>query len=175
METNVKLENVRLSFPALWQPRQGPDAKSKPAYQAAFILHKEHNAKEIAAVKAVIAQIVRDSFKGKQPPKICLRDGSEKPEVDGYGESVMFINARSDKPPHVVDRKLNPLKESGSIPYAGCYVNATIRLWAQDNNYGKRINAQLRGVQFVRDGDSFGEANIDVTKEFKALDDDAAI
>jgi hypothetical protein len=172
---NITLNNVRLSFPALWEPRKGPDATSKPAYQAAFILDKKDNAAEIAAVKAAIAAIVKDSFKGKQPPKIALRDGAEKPDVDGYGETVMFINSRSDKRPHVIGRKMEQLAESDGKPYAGCYVNASIRLWAQDNQYGKRINAQLRAVQFVKDGDEFGDSAVDVNKEFKPLDEEDVI
>jgi len=172
---NITLNNVRLSFPALWEPRKGPDATSKPAYQAAFILDKKDNAAEIAAVKAAIAAIVKDSFKGKQPPKIALRVGAEKPDVDGYGETVMFINSRSDKRPHVIGRKMEQLAESDGKPYAGCYVNASIRLWAQDNQYGKRINAQLRAVQFVKDGDEFGDSAVDVNKEFKPLDEEDVI
>jgi len=172
---NITLNNGRLSFPALWEPRKGPDATSKPAYQAAFILDKVHNAAEITAVKAAIAAIVKDSFKGKQPPKIALRDGAEKPDVDGYGETVMFINSRSDKRPHVIGRKMEQLAESDGKPYAGCYVNASIRLWAQDNQYGKRINAQLRAVQFVKDGDEFGDSAVDVNKEFKPLDEEDVI
>lgn len=172
---NVTLNNVRLSFPSLWEPRKGPDANSKASYQAAFILDKKSNAAEIMAVKNAIMQIVKEGFKGKAPPKIALRDGSEKPDVDGYGDGVMFINARSDRRPHVVDRKLNPLDANSNIPYAGCYVNATVRLWPQDNNYGKRINAQLRAVQFVADGEPFGEGNIDINKEFTVLDDDNAV
>lgn len=177
METTVKLNNVRLSFPALWQPRVGPDANSKPSYQASFILDKKANAADIEKVRAVIAAIVKESFKGKQPPKICLRDGSEKPDVDGYGDGVMFISARSDKKPEVVARNMEKLIESDNKVYAGCVVNATVRLWAQDNQYGKRINAQLRAIQFVKDGAPFGEGAVDVTKEFTALpdEDDGAI
>lgn len=172
---NVTLNNVRLSFPALWEPRKGPDANSKASYQAAFILDKKDNAADIAAVKAAIAAITKETFKGKQPPKICLRDGSEKPDLEGYGDGVMFINARSDKRPHVIGRKMEAIGPDDGIVYAGCYVNATVRLWGQDNNYGKRINAQLRAIQFVKKGDAFGDGDIDVMKEFKPLDDESPI
>jgi hypothetical protein len=168
---NVTLNNVRLSFPALWEPRKGPDANSKASYQAAFLLDKKDNAADIAAVKAAIAAITKETFKGKQPPKIALRDGSEKPDLEGYGDDVMFINARSDKRPHVIGRKMEAIGPDDGIVYAGCYVNATIRLWGQDNQYGKRINAQLRAIQFVKKGDAFGDGDIDVMKEFKPLDD----
>ena len=168
-ETIVKLSNVRLSFPALWTARKGPEATSKAKFSGAFILNKKTNAKDIAAVQAVIAQIVKDEFKGKAPPKICLRDGSEKGDTNGYGPDVMFLNASSESRPQVVDRDMTPLVEEDGRPYAGCYVNATIRLWKQDNQFGKRINAALRAVQYVTKGEPFGGDVVDVNKEFSAL------
>ena len=45
--------------------------------------------------------------------------------------------------------------EPSGRPYAGCYVNAVLEFWAQDNKFGKRVNATLMGVQFFRDGDAF--------------------
>ena len=170
-KTNVKLVNARLSFPALFRPKKGPEENSKEAFSATFILDKKTNASSIKAIKDMIAQIVRDDFKGKTPPKICLRDGAEK-ELDGYGEDVMFISARCDRRPQVVGRDMSSLVEGDGILYAGCYVNATVRLWAQDNKFGKRINAQLRAVQFVKEGSRFGEGPVDVSKEFEALPDE---
>ena len=34
-------------------------------------------------------------------------------------------------------------------------MNAILDIWAQDNQYGKKVNAQLQGVQFFKDGDAF--------------------
>jgi len=59
------------------------------------------------------------------------------------------------------------MEDDGTI-YAGCYVNAIISLWAQDNTYGKRINAQLEGVQFCNNGEPLGAGGIDVD-EFDAF------
>ena len=43
--------------------------------------------------------------------------------------------------------------------YSGCYVNTNITLWPQDHSVGgKGVNANLRIVQFFRDGDAFGTA-----------------
>ena len=41
------------------------------------------------------------------------------------------------------------------IVYSGCYVNASIDIYAFDN-VGKGNSAGLRGVQFLRKGDAFG-------------------
>lgn len=155
----VKLNNVRGSFLYLFQPNTGPQKDSDPSYSATFLMDKKENAKDIAALKAGIDKVIRDAFKGKHPGagRICLHDGSEKPEVDGYGADVMFVSARNARRVAVVDRDLTPLTEEDGKPYAGCYLNAVIRLWPQDNKYGRRVNASLGNVQFVRDGEPFGE------------------
>jgi hypothetical protein len=67
----------------------------------------------------------------------------------------------------VVDLQGNPLVTTDGKPYAGCYVNANIDVWWQDNKYGKRVNASLRSVQFVKDGESFGAGPLDAAKEFE--------
>ena len=172
METNIKLNNVRLSFPALFQAKKFAPTDAKGAYSATFILDKKTNAKEIAAINTAINDIVRETFKGKRPPKVCLRDGSEKADTDGYGDDILFIGTRTDKRPQVINRDMSPLTEEDGKPYAGCYVNAVIQLWGQDNQYGKRINAKLRAVQFAKDGKSFGEGDIDVNKAFAPIEED---
>lgn len=174
-ETNriIRLTNVRLSFPSLFRETKFAPTDAKGSYSATFILDKKANAMEIAEIKRATDLLIRDVFKGKHPgtQKVCLRDGAEKPDTDGYGEGVMFVGARTDKRPSVVNRDLSPLTEDDGKPYAGCYVNATIEVWAQDNQYGKRINAKLRAVQFYKDGDSFGSARVDPAREFTAIND----
>jgi hypothetical protein len=172
METNIKLNNVRLSFPALFTAKKFAPTDAKGAFSATFILDKKTNAKEIAAINTAINDIVRETFKGKRPPKVCLRDGSEKADTDGYGDDVLFIGTRSEKRPQVINRDMSPLVEEDGKPYAGCYVNAVIQLWGQDNQYGKRINAKLRAVQFAKDGKTFGEGEIDVNKAFSPIEGD---
>ncbi len=70
------------------------------------------------------------------------------------------------------------MAEEDGVIYAGCYVNASIEIWAQDNQYGKAIRATLRGVQFFRDGDAFTANNVAAADEFDDLsvdgDDDLA-
>lgn len=52
--------------------------------------------------------------------------------------------------------------------YGGCWAHILIRPWYQDGKkvgagYGKRVNAGLVGVQFIRDDEPFGEGRIDDT------------
>jgi hypothetical protein len=163
---------VRLSYPNLFTAKAGPDG-GKPTYSAVFLLDKKQNAEDIRAIQAGIAQIVKEGLKGKHPgpDRICLRDGSAKPDTEGYGPGVMFISARNEKRPGVVDQQLTPLTAEDGKPYAGCYVYATVRLWAQDNQFGRRVNASLRNVQFVRDGEPFGEKPVLPEEDFVAVDE----
>jgi hypothetical protein len=172
----VTLRNVRLSFPALFEPKKGPEETSKSAYAATFLLDKELNATDIKAVQAAISALVKAEFKGVTPPKVCLRDGNEKNHLDGYGPDVMFISARNEKRQLVLDRDAKtPVVASDNKIYAGCYVNAVIRLWAQNNKFGKRINASLGPVQFVRDGEEFGDSKINPADHFQPVSDDAVV
>jgi hypothetical protein len=168
----IKLNNVRLSFPALFKPKAGPDG-GEPKYSATFLLDKQKHAATIKEIQLAIENLHKTELKGKHMKGTCLHDGSEKPDMDGYGPGVMYVSASEKKRIPIVDRDMSPLVEEDSKPYAGCYVNASIRLWVQDNQYGKRINAALVAVQFAKDGDSFGAAPVNVEEEFAPLDDDA--
>lgn len=174
--SNLQIQNVRLSYPNLWKAK-AMEQGQEPKFSAAFILDKKLDAKQIAAIQAAMKVVAEEKWgAGKVPKgvKYCLRDGGEqgRADTDGYGPDKMFFNANSVKRIPVVDRNLAPLDEQSGKPYAGCFVNVSIKLWAQDNQYGKRVNAQLRAVQFVKDGPAFGEAPVDVSKEFTELPED---
>ena len=159
----VMIREARLAFPALFQPRT-VNGEGKPRYSATLLL--EADDPQLAGIKKAIHIVAREKWKDKAPAilvslekvgKVALHDGDEKAQYDGFA-GTMFVaaSAQETAPPTVVDAARQALTERSGKPYAGCYVNASTELWAQDNAYGKRINATLRGVQFVRDGDSFG-------------------
>lgn len=168
---NVTLNTVRLSYPNLFKATAF-QKDQEPKFSAAFLLNKKTDAKQIATFQAAMKSVAEEKWGvGKVPKgvKLCLRDGKEKEDTDGYGPDIMFFSAASAKRIPVVGRDLTPLTEQDGKPYAGCYVNVVVRLWAQDNDFGKRVNAQLRTVQFVKDGEAFGDKPADPTKEFAAL------
>ncbi len=107
----VRLQNTRLSFPQLFQPKAFSDGKGKPNFSATFLLDKKANAAEIAAIRAAIAFVVKEDAKGKTPgpDRLCLQDGSKKPDVDGYGPEIMYVSARNEKRPGVVILYVFPL------------------------------------------------------------------
>jgi hypothetical protein len=165
----IKLPNVRLSFPHLFQTaRFGGEDTGK--YEASFILDKSEHADQIKTIQAEINRLMKDELKGKIPAdKIALKDGDEMGRHEYEGK--MVIKATTKKRPLVLDRDRSPLQEEDRRIYAGCYTHGIISLWAQNNQYGKRINASLEGVMFAKDGEPFGDGGISAD-EFDTFDDD---
>lgn len=167
----IKLENVRLSFPSLFRKAQFNGVETK--YEATLLLSKSEHASAIEQIQAAVKSKIANDLKGAKlaADKICLRDGDEV-EYEGY-EGHMSLKAANKKRPLVLNKDKTPLTEDDNVIYGGCYVNAIVELWAQNNEYGKRINANLLGVQFVRDGESFGAGGVSATTDdFDDLGDD---
>lgn len=169
---SIKLNHVRLSFPSLFQKAQFDGTETK--YEATFLLDKVKHAATIKEIEAFIAAKVASDLKGAKVPgnKLCLRDGDEV-EYDGYA-GHMTLKASTKKRPLVLNKDKSPLTEEDGVVYSGCYVNAIIDLWAQDNQFGKRINATLLGVQFAADGEAFSSGGKSANPDdFDDLDGEA--
>ncbi len=169
MSTNVrvKLTDVRLSYPSLFQ--KGEYEGSETKYGATFLIEPGAQVSLIKEIQEAMVTAGESLWgEGKIPKKvtICLHDGDDKvdPETgeikDGY-EGMQYLSARTDVRPQVVDRSRNPVTEEDGVFYAGCHVIAYIDIWAQ-KEYGGKINASLRGVQFYRDDAPFGAAPMSV-------------
>jgi len=160
----IKVTNVRLAFPCLFTPEQF-NGTGDPAYSATLLLDKGNHSDQIKQIKAAIEAVAKDKWKGKAAAvleslgtdKKCLRDG-DATEYDGFQGAMSLHTRRREKDgaPSVFDTDKTRLKESDGKPYGGCYVDAVVDVWAQDNAFGKRVNATLAGVKFVNDGDAFG-------------------
>lgn len=156
----IMIRDVRLAFPSIFK-QSAPKAGGELAFSASFLLSKTH--KQIPELKAAFKTLAKEKWGAKADAvlkaleaadKTALHNGDSKTEYEGF-EGNHFISARSKVRPTVFDQQRQELTEADGKPYSGCYVNVSLELWAQDNSYGKRINAQLRGVQFLRDGDAF--------------------
>lgn len=157
----VIIKNARLSFPALFKPEASQDGGS-PRYKLSLLLDPkdEGNKAQLLEVKAKIDEMWAEFTKkpGAKAPreKTCLKkDGT----WDGY-EGMWYISAaraESQGKPVLLGRRKDPLPDNSTELYAGCYVNAKIRLYAHEHpKSGKRINASIEVVQKAREGTPFG-------------------
>lgn len=171
----IQLKNVRLAFPELFEPK-AVNGEGTPAFSASLLIDPKDP--QIANIKAAIEEAAKAKWGAKAGAalktlqannKIALHDGNLKTEYAGF-EGNLYVSARSKTRPLVIDQDKSSLTALDGKPYAGCYVNASVEFWAQDNNYGKRINAQLRGVQFLRDGEPFGGGSSASVDEFDSVE-----
>lgn len=180
----VILKDVRLSFAHLHEPSKGGKNKEgetvKGSYQARFLMEKgtpgtKANQEKIkkAAHDAKAKEWGENEAKWPKlkPDRVCLRDGDLE-DWDGY-EGCLYLAASSNRKPQIItnrkskDNKWIEAAPGGAgDPYSGCHVNALVRLWVQDNEHGKRLNASIEVVQFLRDGQPFGAAPVDPNEKF---------
>lgn len=175
----IVLKNVRLAFPKIWEPEQFGNT-GEPACSANLIIEADNKLALTSMVDA-IKQVATEKWAAKAGDMmktlkakndLCLHSGEEKSQYAGF-EGNHFVSARNKVRPTVIDRNKNPLTQADGRPYAGCYVNVSIDVWAQDNQYGKRVNAKLLAIQFVKDGEAFGGGSVGSPDDFDDLGDDA--
>lgn len=185
----IMLKNVRLSFAqGLFEASTipGADAGAKPKFNCGLLLPPDHP--QIKEIEAKTVKVATEKWKDKAAAqikaldkgnKLALHDGDLKPNYDGYpGNFYLSPSCEENKPPFLgrtVDGTVVELdaKTAQKHIYSGCYVDASIELWAQDNQYGQRVNAQLRGVMFRKDGDAFGAGGAADSSEFEPATDGA--
>lgn len=165
------LKNVRLSFPTLWTPVEYEVGDDKPRWSASFLIEPgSENDKAIrAAIKAEAEETWKDKAKAKladfagNRQKMCYTDGAPGGEAKYDGYDGMWAlsthrqqNSKSGKqaPPLIINRDKSPLTEDSGKPYAGCYVNAKVSIYAQTGQ-NPGIRGSFSAVQFWADGDAF--------------------
>lgn len=181
----VKIADARLAFAQHLFTAGTVGGEGKPAYSLTAILPPDHPAiAELEAAEEAVAeakwdkkakanlQAIRNAGKG------VVKDGDLKANYAGF-EGNKYVSTRSDKRPNVYGKDGSQLSEDDGVIYSGCYGHVIVEVWAQDNQYGKRINAQITGVMFTRDGDSFGggatPATADDFADLSAAEDDSML
>ena len=143
------LKKVRLSFPSVFEHGSfGGNTTGK--YEATFLLPKSDTKTYDKVVKAV--EDLMASTKKKVPKaKWFIKDGDETD--DEHAQGCWIIKTANKNRPTLIDRGRNIItKEDNELDpmfFGGATVNASISMWAQDNDFGKRINGNLAGIQYV--------------------------
>ena len=174
----IKLQNVRLSFPDLFVPRAFKPG-DEPKYKATFLVPQDDP--QVKVIEAKILKVVTEFLKGDAKKaektinlirgnanKFCWQDGDNR-TYDGY-DGMMALSAKNSVRPSVFDQLLSPLTKADGKPYAGCYVNASVDIFAYDSS-GIGVSASLRGVQFARDGDAFAAGRPADSSEFEVIEE----
>ena len=182
----VLLTDVRLSFAEIYKagkPQKNDAGEMVPGkFRANGLISKTSKSgkanmeKLKKAADEVKAKKWGDKIPKLKADRVCVRDGDQE-DWEGYA-GHWYISANNPEKPVLITKfkddngKWIPAKEG--VLYSGCYVNLLVRLWAQDHpDYGKRLNASLEAVQFVRKGEAFGGGGpIDAEDKFASIEAD---
>lgn len=180
MTIKIKITNARLAFSHIFVPKVWTDDSGKPgAPRFECVLLLKPKDPQVEMIWDTIRQEANDKW-GKDGPatlssiiklnKCCFYDGDNKAEQPGFA-GHMALSPHSKTRPMVVDSdKRTPLVAQDGRPYSGCFVNASVDIWAQDNRFGKRINSGLVAVMFVKDGEPFGGGSVAEEDEFEDVE-----
>lgn len=167
---------VRQHIFSAWTGKQkAGEAPKEKKFSAQFLLPLTTHRADIIAIRDFAHKMCKSENKGALIPaeKFFIRDGAQSGVADFAGH--WLIAASETNPPVVVGRRREPLKEEDRVIYNGCRVNAVVRPWWQNNEFGRRVNAGLMNVQFFRDDEPMGAGSApraeDVFEEFEDDDD----
>ena len=175
----------RVSFPQVFEAKQAVIngiPSGKPKFSVTLLFPKGSP----AVTKLVnLAESVRRATWGDQKFadfKTPFHDGDlkylEKPETyEAYqGMIAIRFTANEDRPPKIVDQRVQPILDRGDF-YAGCYALVATTAWSFDN-ISKGVSLNLLTLQKVKEGERLAGGSVDPTSVFadipEAADDPAA-
>jgi hypothetical protein len=170
-DETILIKGVRLSFPHIATSYQGKN----DSFGFKLLVNKEEQTELLSFLKKIIRSKFEE-LKVKRLPldKLFLRDGDDSERENEHGHYIISGNSR--RPIVAIDRNGHIMKDADEIEstfYAGCYVNAVIKIWVQnDKEYGKRVNANANAVQFIKDGEQLGTVFRPENYDWDVIDDD---
>lgn len=155
------LKNVRFSYVNVFEPREND--RKKLEYSVCILLPKSDKA-QIKIVQDEIAALQKEfmetKMKGKTklPPgfKIPLHDGDDEKEGNATFEGMMYLNARTQRKPEVIDRAKKAITPESGDFYSGAWGAVSVNLYTFDTEEGaKGIGVGLNNIMKTKDDTKF--------------------
>ncbi len=172
---SVLLEDCLLSYCYVGEPFQGKNDQGQPTFT--YTVHaifkpgsRQHEIVKVAVAKACVigwgaqADVVKAQLAAQD--KLCIHDGNITKGGEGPYKDMLYVACNSKVKPRVLATRngVNVDVQNGDplFPYSGCQANVSFDVYpqggqgAKPNPGGKRVNAGLTGVQFLRHGTPLG-------------------
>ena len=190
----IYFSGVRLSFPHLVTPQEQANEQTgvkRISYNGELIMPQDNPGFQQFMAKygelalnawkenaAAVMQMILQDRKSR-----CFGRGEEKinkktfTPYDGY-PGMVYVTVGRDTPPQMIQDNGQPIDPNNSMAYqqlarkmyGGCYVNAAVKPWIQQNKHGNGIRCDLVALQFCKDGEAFGDGGApDVSGMFGAV------
>jgi hypothetical protein len=175
----IRIDNLRGSYMHVDAPYAGKGDDGKPGKakfsMTGIALKKTHKEVKEELVAMIGEILLANKIKAIPSANKFIRNGDDSGK-DEYADA-WTIKASEDKRPSCRDRKGKPVdrEDVAEMFQSGYWFSMLIRPWWQNNDYGKKVNANLLAVQFVKEDEVFGEGRIsedDIDETFDSVDDD---
>lgn len=172
---DIIVKGVRLSYLHCFEPQTNVDPKTgrvTKKFKVTGIMPNDTHKEAIAELRRILTDRQKADFKARLPAdKLCLRDGDQSGK-DEYADSwILVASEKEENPPACLDRDgKTKVKKSDDKLYSGATGNIMVRFWSQNNDWGKRINANFLGVQFIAHGEKF--SSVERPKDDEMFDDE---
>lgn len=173
----IRIDNVRFSYPHLAKPYSGEDG-SEPKYGIVGIMPKETHAAAKELIDEHNESLLKDAkIKGLPSDKKYCRDGDDSGKEEYADAWTVSAREAANRPPSLRNASKQKVEreDADAVFQPGYWGSILIRPWVQNNKYGKRINAGLDAVQFVKKDEVFAQGRLtddDVDDAFDSFDDD---
>lgn len=157
-ENKVIFGPCRLSYTHVFN-RYNPDGDQADGKYMTNVLIPKDEKETIEAINKAIAeakkQAVVSKWGGKEPKKLDmpLRDGDEKDDENYEGH--LFVNAKSNTRPGIVDRKKVPIVDEEEV-YSGVWAIVSVTFFGYDKNGNKGVACGLNNIMKFKDDEHFG-------------------
>lgn len=168
---SLRIDNLIASYPHLdvrWSKVDSKTGKKPPEkYSVVGLLDKKTHGEAYELIEEAIKSLEKDAKIKVALDDWFLRDGDRTRKDENEGRWT--LNASEQRGVIIRDAAGNKLRDekdnlvgaedSNEIKemfYPGCVVSIMIRPWAQNNEFGKKINASLVAVKFMKDGERLG-------------------
>lgn len=177
----IRIDHTRWSYPHVLFPYESTndDGKTSLKFNIVALMPKATHKPALTLLTEVRDKILAE----KKVPKIASDkffvkngDDSDKTDYEGHwtvsaSESKKIVVKDADKRTMSKDNEADVEKIFG-----GVFGSILIRPWWQDHKkYGKRINAGLVAVQYLKTGEAFGEGRIsedEIDDSFDSYEDE---
>lgn len=172
-ENKVIFGPCRLSYTHVFN-RYNPDGDQADGKYMTNVLIPKDEKETIAAISKAIdvakKQAIVSKWGGKEPKKLDmpLRDGDEKDDENYEGH--LFVNAKSNTRPGIVDRKKVPIVDEEEI-YSGVWAIVSITFFGYDKNGNRGVACGLNNIMKFKDDEHFG-GRVSAESDFGGVDFD---
>ena len=157
-ESKVIFGPCRLSYTNVFN-RYNPDGPQEEGKFMTNVLIPKDEKETIEAIKKAIEEAKKaaivSKWGGKEPKKLDmpLRDGDEKDDENYDG--MLFVNAKSNTRPGIVDRKKVPIVDEEEV-YSGVWAIVSVTFFGYDKNGNKGVACGLNNIMNFKDDEHFG-------------------